>query len=64
MKQQLGLEFRRSHQGSFTQHAQAAQECFRAAMRELDSVAASFVQLSERRCGDEKFNEILLALIP
>lgn len=64
MNQRLGVEFRRSHQGSFAQHAQAAQDYFKATMHELDKVSQSFVELSKRKCTDEKFNEIVLALIP
>jgi phage/plasmid-like protein (TIGR03299 family) len=64
MKTRLGNEFRRAHQGSFAQHAAAAQEFFMATMRELDSVADSFTQLTRAHCSDEKFSEILVALVP
>jgi hypothetical protein len=45
------------------EHAAAAQTFFGATLRELDSVAKSFTRLSEQRCSDGKFQEILAALI-
>ena len=39
MKERLGQHFRRAHQGSFAEHSQAAQEFFKATLRELDFVA-------------------------
>jgi hypothetical protein len=42
----------------------AAQDFFKATMRELDEVQASFVRLSERRCDEETFKRILDAVLP
>jgi phage/plasmid-like protein (TIGR03299 family) len=64
MRERIGDGFRRSHQGSLIEHAQAAQEFFSATLRELDFVAESFIHLSQRRCEDSKFNEILATLLP
>jgi hypothetical protein len=64
MKERIGQGFRRSHQGSFIEHAKAAQAFFSAALAELDFVAESFTSLSQRRCDDKKFREILVALLP
>lgn len=64
MKERIGEGFRRAHQGSMVKHAAAAQEFFGATLRELDTVTDSFVRLAERRCSDEKFREILAALLP
>lgn len=64
MRERLGQDFRRSHQGSFAEHAQAAQEFFKATLDELGFVADSFTRLSERSCHEEKFRQILGALLP
>lgn len=64
MHERLGQNFRRSHQGSFAQHAEAAQEFFAATLRELDFIAQSFTQLSERRCSNEQLQRVLDALLP
>ena len=64
MKERLGQGFRRSHQGSFIDHAQAAQQFFSATLRELDFVAEAFTHLSQRRCDDKKLAEILVVLLP
>lgn len=64
MRERLGQGFRRAHQGSLADHAAAAQEFFSATLRELDSVAQAFTSLTQRRCADARFGEILLALIP
>ena len=64
MHERLGQNFRRSHQGSFAQHAEAAQDFFAATLRELDFVAESFTRLSERRCSNEQIQRVLDALLP
>lgn len=64
MKERIGQGFRRPHQGSFIDHAEAAQEFFSATLRELDFVAESFTHLSQKRCDDHKFNEIIVTLFP
>jgi hypothetical protein len=46
------------------EHAEAAQEFFKATLDELGHVAASFTSLTEKRCADSKFQEILMALLP
>jgi phage/plasmid-like protein (TIGR03299 family) len=60
----LGQHFRRSHEGRFADHAQAAQDFFKATLLELDFVADSFTKLSRRSCADDKFQGILAALLP
>ena len=42
MRERIGQQFRRAHQGTFAQHAEAAQEFFAATLRELDFVTQSF----------------------
>ena len=64
MTQRLGQGFRRAHQGTFREHAAAAQSFFSATLRELDAVADSFTRLAQRRCSDEKLREILVVLFP
>jgi phage/plasmid-like protein (TIGR03299 family) len=64
MKERIGIGFRRAHQGSFAQHAAAAQEFFATTMRELDTVSNSFTILSKLSCSDTKFEEIVAALLP
>lgn len=60
----LGNVFRRAHQGSLREHAEAAQQFFAAALRELESVNKSFVALTQKRCDEETFTNILHALLP
>src|SRR5260370_976256 len=43
---------------------QAAKEFFSATLREFDFVVESFTNFSQQRCGDKKFNEILVGLLP
>jgi phage/plasmid-like protein (TIGR03299 family) len=64
MQQKVGRGFRRAHHGSFLDHAEAAQDFFAATLQEFDLVGASFIQLSQRRCLDEKFKEIVATLMP
>ena len=64
MQEKLGREFRRAHQGSLFEHADAAQEFFAATLKELDLIGETFVSLSQRRCADNTFNEILASLLP
>jgi phage/plasmid-like protein (TIGR03299 family) len=64
MRERLGQQFRRAHQGSFAQHAQAAQEFFAATLRELDFVAQSFTHLSQRSCSSDQVRRLLHALLP
>ncbi|HOD51978.1 MAG TPA: DUF932 domain-containing protein [Candidatus Hydrogenedentes bacterium] len=60
----FGRQFRRAHQGSFQDHAEAAREFFSATMAQLDHVASRFTALSEKRCDDEQFKEIVKTLLP
>ena len=64
MKERLSDGFRRSHQGSFVKHAEAANDFFSATLRELDFVAEKFVLLSQHKCDDKKMKEILVTLLP
>lgn len=64
MSQKLAPDFRRSHQGSLREHADAAQSFFKRTMHELDSVAKDFVHLSSTRCSDETATKILWSLLP
>jgi Domain of unknown function (DUF932) len=64
MHQRLGQHFRRAHQGRFAEHAQAAQDFFKATLRELDSVGKTYVRLSQYKCPEEVFERIVLALLP
>jgi phage/plasmid-like protein (TIGR03299 family) len=64
MKERLGQSFRRSHQGSFAEHAAAAQDFFQATLRELDDVAADFTRLTTKECRDQTFQKFLASLLP
>jgi len=57
-------DFRRAHQGTLREHAAAAQEFFAATLQELDHVAEVFTSLTKKPCKEEKFSEILEALLP
>ena len=63
-EQTFGRQFRRSHQGGFRQHAEAAQQFFASTLRQLDYVAEKFVRLSTKSCQDAQFEEILGVLLP
>ncbi len=60
----FGKQFRRAHQGTLRDHAVAAQEFFSATLRELDQVTTVFTTLTQKRCEDAKFKEIVEALLP
>jgi Domain of unknown function (DUF932) len=62
--ERLGQHFRRAHQGTFAEHAQAAQDFFKATLRELDSVGKTYVRLSQYKCPEEAFERIVRALLP
>jgi phage/plasmid-like protein (TIGR03299 family) len=64
MRERVGQQFRRAHQGTFAQHAQAAQEFFAATLRELDFVTESFTRLSERQCSDAQAKGLINSLLP
>ena len=63
-ERKFGEQFRRSHQGGFRQHAEAAQQFFASTLKELDYVAENFVRLSNKTCRDDVFEGILTALLP
>ena len=63
-EKRFGQQFRRAHQGTLREHAEAAQEFFGATLKELDFVADTFTGLTKRPCNDAKFQEILHALLP
>ena len=60
----LGEKFRRAHDASHLEHAAAAQEFWGAVMTRLDGIAKDFVRLTEVRCQDEVFDDILRSLLP
>ena len=64
MRQKIGQHFRRAHQGPFVEHARAAQDFFAATLDELDGIANTFSRLSSCRCSEQKFQDILLRLLP
>jgi len=64
ISESLGAPFKRSHQGSFNEHAQAAQKFFSATMKELDGIAESYTALSKQPCPDTVFYAILEELLP
>lgn len=64
MRRTLGKPFRRAHQGTLRQHAEAAREFFGATLKELGYVTDAFTSLTKRRCSDAKFQEIVKALLP
>lgn len=60
----LGESFRRPHQGTLRDHAEAAQQFFAATLKELDSVREGFVRLTKMPCAETKFTGIMNALLP
>ncbi len=60
----LGESFRRSHQGSLRDHANAAQTFFAKTLEELDYVAESFTGMANKTCDDAKFKTFLDTLMP
>lgn len=63
-EKKFGEQFRRAHQGTMREHAEAAQEFFKATLAELDHVAGSFTGLTKKQCNAESFKEMLAALLP
>lgn len=63
-EKRFGQQFRRAHQGTLREHAEAAQEFFGATLKELDFVADTFTSLTKRSCTNAKFQEIIQALLP
>jgi len=60
----LGDQFRRSHQSTFVEHAEAAAEFWASTMRQLDDVAGSFKGLARATCDDKAFAAFLDRLLP
>jgi phage/plasmid-like protein (TIGR03299 family) len=60
----LGTMFKRSHRGSFREHADAAQGFFAETMQQLSGIGAEFVRLSKVKCRDDDFADILTRLLP
>ena len=60
----FGQQFRRAHQGSLRDHAEAAQRFFGETLRELDSVAEAFTELTKHNCSESDFLEIVTSLLP
>ncbi len=63
-EKRFGQQFRRAHQGTLREHAEAAQAFFAATLKELDFVAGGFTDLTKRACTDAKFGQIVEALLP
>lgn len=63
-QRKFGQQFRRAHQGSFQQHAAAAQEYFAEALSELQTVGNQYGQLSQTECSDEQRQKIVESLLP
>jgi phage/plasmid-like protein (TIGR03299 family) len=63
-ERRLGQQFSRPHQGSLRDHAEAAQEFFRAALAELDFVGEAFTELARLRCDQQAADELLGLLLP
>jgi Domain of unknown function (DUF932) len=59
MHERIGQSFRRSHDGSLSQHTEAAQEFFKATLKEFDFVADAFTALSARVCREDMFRTII-----
>jgi phage/plasmid-like protein (TIGR03299 family) len=60
----VGAKFRRSHQGSFSEHAEAAREFWGNAMKQLDEITGEFTRLSLIRCRDDQCRDLLERLLP
>jgi phage/plasmid-like protein (TIGR03299 family) len=63
-QKQFGQHFRRAHQGTLRDHAQAAQDFFSATLHELDYVAEAFLGLTRKRCDDSTFDRLVKSLLP
>ena len=64
MKENIAPAFRRAHQGAFAEHVAAAQDFFQGTLKEFDYVTQRFVRLSQVRCTDNQFEELLASLLP
>jgi hypothetical protein len=64
LQQKTREQFRRAHQGSLRDHAEAAQQFFASTLQQLDHVTDNFVRMTTKACRDKEFEEILVALLP
>jgi phage/plasmid-like protein (TIGR03299 family) len=64
LQQKVREQFRRAHQGSLRDHAQAAQRFFASTLQQLDQVTSDFVRLTTKECRNQQFEEILVTLLP
>lgn len=64
LQQNVREQFRRSHQGKFRLHAEAARQFFESTLHQLDHIKGDFVRLTTKACRDQQFEEILVALLP
>ncbi len=60
----LGRQFRRAHQGSIRDHAQAAQHFFSRTLEQFNKTAEQYTSLSKKACNDLEFRKILNVLFP
>ncbi|MCC7337876.1 MAG: DUF945 domain-containing protein [Pirellulaceae bacterium] len=60
----FGKQFRRSHSGNIAAHAIAADEFYRQALDEIDTVEQSFNLLLHRSCDDPMFKNFVQKLLP
>jgi phage/plasmid-like protein (TIGR03299 family) len=63
-EKRFGEQFRRAHQGTLREHAEAAQQFFAASMKELDGVAEKFTGLTKKACDPKTFAAVLETLFP
>lgn len=63
-KKGMGEKFRRAHESSFWEHAEAAQLFWRSVMKQLDGAVAEFAELTEKKCEENSFENILGQLLP
>ncbi len=62
--QKLGEHFRWAHQGSFRDHAAAAQAFWASTLQELDQVTQAFTALSKKTCNEDSFGKVMEKLLP
>lgn len=60
----LGEQFRRAHQGSYQDHAEAARQFWLSTVQQLDRVTQEFIGLAKAKCEEEQFKSILESLLP
>ena len=60
----FGKQFRRGHQSSLVEHTEAARHFFAATLKQLDDLKDAYVGLTKRQCPRDRFDEILIELLP